>query len=816
MRYKEFLPDTPSPLRPDRDRDRTCAPPDQRSQPTVAVNGTSGEKVSDTKVDEGNRVNAFIVDDLELREFPLFKRAPDSFYNKIISCFTLVTYHPQCTIIKMGSVSKSMYWILKGTVSITSGDEDSIYNELGSGHFFGEIGMLFNRPRTANVVAKTKVLVGILNSRDFNNVLKAFPLMERQIRDEAQERLAMLDRIKHRKTPTLLPPILPSLSTNKSKTDNLDNSICIQHFLKSLPIFQNLAVDIIHKLALGVEPVTFNPYQYIFHEHDEGCDIYFIVSGQVEVLNGHHQVLAKFGDGSYFGEMSFLAFLDHHQHQKRSASIRTITTVELIVVRSQLLMDLCCEYPFLIDHMKRTSESRVTPLQSLVKPTDPQSYHFKAVSPSASEVSDIDDIFDTPKMPLSPCMTKSLVIPTLVPKRKRLNSPAVEHIPHTKRLKLQEIIGRKSSVLAYNSPLSESLLTTIFSYLDLVTLMKLRRVCRRWRQVLYMSPTLCTTLDLTPWSTLIDDHILISIVRFVGFRPQHIDISNCFHITDKGFSYMINEIGISGQIKSIKMKSLNAISSMAIMDLTVPSVGGYLEEIDLSNCKTVGDSVVQRLIGWSNGFEHIGCKKLTTLNLGYCKHLTDSVMYHLGDHCSDRLKSLDLTRCTTITDQGFEYWSLRYFPNLTSLCLRDCTFLTDKAVIAIANGVPNLANVNLSFCCSLTDMSLQILCILCQSLECVDMSFCGSAVSDSGLLAVSGNLKRLRHLTIKGCIRVTRAGIDSLLSSDLQLRYLDVSQCKNSDVYPGQIPAQKLNVNPVTKSAFVKAGSCDKVVEIVI
>lgn len=871
--------------------------------------------------------NSFIANNLELNNFPLFKKAPKSFYNKIISHLKLIQYHPSNFIIKKGAPSKSMYWILKGTVCITSPDGDSIYNELTSGQFFGEIGILFNRPRTANVVAKTKVLLGVLTSKDFNIVLKSFPLMERRIRDEAQERLAMLDKkskhIKEHNAKTdqksskryapvdtsqsfPLPLAQPSAPTgNSSSHDKVDATISIQQFIKNLPIFESLPPSIIHKLALGAEPLTYQPFNYLFYENDVGADIYFIVSGQVEVIKYDPQkkrdhIIAKLNNGNYFGEMSFLSYLSNKPMFTRSATVRSITNLELIVIRSQFLKKLCTQYPFIIDHMKYTSEVRnnenhyLTPgiphgvtrgsddsidLKNFKLDFTFRPLHSRSVSPSAkgmapgagagtsSSTNNTSDENVYPKSrsqnqsPVSNNTSNSSNTPavaptahgTIVNPRPKLLKRSIslnltpqstlpsstfspppsdfDYIPHNKRVRLNSVGRRRSSVLAINSHLSDKTLLKIFEYLDLPTLMKLRIICKRWRQLLSLCTNLFETLDLRPWNTSLDDKSLIDIVKFVGSRPNYIDISNCFHITDEGFSYMVNEIGISGKIKCLKMRSNWEISAMAIMDLTAPSVGKNLQEIDLSNCRKVRDNVLERLIGWNNpadkadlgydDYEHeydedIGCKNLTTIKVGYCKHLTDRIMHHISENCNERLTELDLTRCTTITDKGFEYWTYKFFPNLTTLSLKDCTFLTDKSIISLTNSVPNLKSLNLNFCCSLTDISVEVLSIGCQQLEVLDLSFCGSAVSDSSLLAISMNLNLLQRLTLKGCIRVTRAGIDSLLSSNSALNYLDVGQCKNSDFYPGAIPAQKLNVNPQTKSAFVTAGHSNKIIEIVI
>lgn len=499
--------------------------------------------------------NSFMTQNLDLTNFPLFKKAPKSFYNKIISHLKLLTYHPQSFIIKKGDESKSMYWILKGTVYITSSDGESIYNELNAGEFFGEIGILFNRPRTANVIAKTRVLVGVLTSKDFNVVLKYFPLMERRIRDEAQERLAMLDKkskqvvvaagnVTSTTTDTLppkrlvsandmVPKLVPSVP-HAMPRDKLDATISINQFIKNLPVFQNLPSNIIHRLCLGVEPLTFEPFQYIFYENDTGSDIYFIINGHVEViksgLKSADKPIARLSAGNYFGEMSFLTWLFDKPDFKRSASIRSITSVELVVIRSNLLKDLCKEYPFLIDHMRFTSEFRnhendnnEFKVSNALKSEDRHEFgnfdfkfdfkpfHSRSVSPVTSledkekdkmkEMKDTDKetkaklslqgpkpISIRPKRPLSKRSISLNLTPTLNPSvsinQFQPTMPDLEYIPVNKRLKISNSnLRRRSSILSHTSPLTDNILLRIFEFLDLKTLMKLRLINRRWRQL---------------------------------------------------------------------------------------------------------------------------------------------------------------------------------------------------------------------------------------------------------------------------------------------------------------------------------------------
>lgn len=891
----------------------------------------------------------------KLLTFPLFQDAPKAFHAKVAAKLKLVQYTPQEYIIKEGDPALSMYWILKGQVSVTSTDGESVYAELAQGAFFGEIGILFNRPRTATVVARLRVLLGVLTADSLNIVLRSYPLIERRIRDEAQERLAMQEKKNRAEIPILKPSNLPApnawpmhlvappmahlnplplsqlvhaseLSTALSTAtlaDNVDQTVSLQQFIKSVPILSNLPPHILHKLALGVEPMNYKPFEYIFRKNSLGSDIYFVIHGEVEVVdyvNNAEQVLARLKLGAYFGEMSFLESLHKDTAVERSASIRTVSSVELVVIRTDQLQAICAQYPFIVEEMRRTANERknlnnaatlhpppftfsgapreasstlllpisapdsnlslgnsisstngrvLAPQPTLFNPNwdfgaqpgGPAAIRAGA-SRSVSPVSSFDSEPRTSKTPLSKAMDENhrkrnamsdsvsplqqlptgpldMMVPPMNPVVPLLNTfqnfapgsrrQSFQYMPHNKRIKLANLAGRRrSSVLVSVGSIPDKILLKVFEYLTLPELMRLRIISHRWRQLLYVAPNLFERLDLTPWNTSVTDDALISITDFVGARPKYIDISNCFHLTDEGFSYMVNEIGMSGKIKVLKMKSIWEVSAMAIMDLTSPSVGRYLEEVDLSNCRKVKDNVVERLIGWVNEstrksfqlegilINEVGSKNLKILNLGYCKHLTDNIMYHISLNANERLESLDLTRCTTITDAGFQYWTYRTFPNLKKLSLKDCTFLSDKAIISIANAAPNLEILDLNFCCALLDIAIEVLCLGCQKLRELDLSFCGSAVSDSSLVAISLHLRNLSKLVVKGCVRVTRAGVDALLSGYSPLNYINISQCRNAHMYPGRIPAQTLQVNPATKSAFITAGPAAKIIEIVI
>ena len=367
--------------------------------------------------------------------------------------------------------------------------------------------------------------------------------------------------------------------------------------------------------------------------------------------------------------------------------------------------------------------------------------------------------------------------------------------------------------------------------------MRLRPVSTHWGRLLRESPSLLRYLDLSKYNRKINDASLInSICPFVGVRPRIIDISNCFHITDEGFAALANTCGAN--VKTWKMKSVWDITAQAVLEMA--NRAKLLEEVDLSNCRKVSDNLLARVVGWvvqgsPPNASHaraaqravgapapppqthppgtvFGCPKLRKLTLSYCKHVTDRSMAHMAYHAAGRLEDIDLTRCTSITDQGFQHWGQFQFDKLTKLCLADCTYLTDNAIICLANAAKGLKDLDLvslmriakplcpamsckifglgiiltvlsplqSFCCALSDTSTEVISLGFRKLTNLNLSFCGSAVSDSSLRSIGLHLAELRSLSVRGCVRVTGPGVNSIVNGCMEnLERFDVSQCRN-------------------------------------
>jgi len=154
-------------------------------------------------------------------------------------------------------------------------------------------------------------------------------------------------------------------------------------------------------------------------------------------------------------------------------------------------------------------------------------------------------------------------------------------------------------------------------------------------------------------------------------------------------------------------------------------------------------------------------------------------MAHLAGHASHRLRSLTLTRCTSITDAGFQTWAPARFPRLERLVLADCTYLSDAAVVAVVAAAKQLTHLDLSFCCALSDTATEVVALGLPRLRELRLAFCGSAVSDASLGSVALHLHGLERISVRGCVRVTGAGVEDVLAGCGRLSWMDVSQCKN-------------------------------------
>lgn len=765
-----------------------------------------------------------------LRSFPLFAFAPDTFLAAIGTFLRPQLFQPHEYILTEGDDAKAMYWLVRGSLRVTSRDGESTYAELKPGAFFGEIGILMDIPRTATIVAQLRSLVLKLNKEDLQKVLPGFPTVERAIREEATERLAILERLK--KERVVVPAnsglrkrsrdfierdvdmqdAVPQDDSNKrrkspspSLAEAAANSVLgnanstVRQILQELPLFAGLPPEILHFLGVNAQPCAFAPFTDIITQGTQGRDVFFLVRGEVEVVtetpgnktneatgrpSSVQRVRARLKVGQYFGEVTSLSLAP-----KRTATVRSINSVECLRITGQVLDELWRNWSSsLRQQVEQEAKRRLKEVEDsdIVLPdapsavdvlsalphedqwkksvptvtfssTEAESAIARDLSPVSAEPMDPDPFFSvdidssrtrsrrsslappttepimhdpTYRQPSPPTAGRPLPSSPLKPRSSVSSlSPASEsRRPVSRR---PSVFGRQSSRTG-RGPLPDSVLVRVFQNLRLPDLMRLRLVSPHWTRLLSTSPDIIHDLDLSRYNRRITDEVLKeSICPFVAGRPRHVNINNCFHVTDDGFASLVDCCGDG--VRTWKMRSVWDVTGQSILDLV--NRAKRLEDIDLSNCRKVGDNLLARIVGWivpqpppgqaapvlppvaptsrrpamKRGISNallaqaeqpapgtvIGAPGLKRLTLSYCKHVQDRSMAHIAAHAANRLESIDLTRCTSVTDQGFQHWGLYSFARLRKLVLADCTYLTDQAIVGIANAARGLRELDL-------------------------------------------------------------------------------------------------------------------------
>lgn len=100
-------------------------------------------------------------------------------------------------IVRAGEEGDAMYFIASGEAAVETGDEPVILTE---GDFFGEMSLVYDRPRSHTVTARTNCRLLVLDRGDFERLCHHHPEIRQHIRRVADERLNMGSRQPPRKT----------------------------------------------------------------------------------------------------------------------------------------------------------------------------------------------------------------------------------------------------------------------------------------------------------------------------------------------------------------------------------------------------------------------------------------------------------------------------------------------------------------------------------------------------------------------------------------------------------------------------------------
>lgn len=99
----------------------------------------------------------------------------ESQFEVLMSIAQIVTAEPNETIIQKGDYSNSLYFLLRGQLSVfvadDGTDEEQVLNEINAGEVFGVMSMLLTQPRSASVRSNAKpVLLAGIDFKHFSDI----------------------------------------------------------------------------------------------------------------------------------------------------------------------------------------------------------------------------------------------------------------------------------------------------------------------------------------------------------------------------------------------------------------------------------------------------------------------------------------------------------------------------------------------------------------------------------------------------------------------------------------------------------------------
>jgi CRP/FNR family cyclic AMP-dependent transcriptional regulator len=123
-----------------------------------------------------------------LKEVPLFSTFSEKQLKSVRKTAKEKKFQSEEAIVREGDASNTgFYLILDGQVEVKQ--DESTLSKLGSGQFFGEMAVLDENPRSADVVATTDTKCLLLTSWDFKALIKTYPDMATKVISELANRL---------------------------------------------------------------------------------------------------------------------------------------------------------------------------------------------------------------------------------------------------------------------------------------------------------------------------------------------------------------------------------------------------------------------------------------------------------------------------------------------------------------------------------------------------------------------------------------------------------------------------------------------------
>ncbi|KAI8618658.1 cyclic nucleotide-binding-like protein [Chytriomyces sp. MP71] len=296
-----------------------------------------------------------------LKKLDIFASASDKLLTKVASVMTRHVIPAGTTIVRLNDDSNSIYFIVSGTVQVVGGVDSTVHAELSSGFFFGEVGVLMNLKRTANVRAKSECHIFELQKAHLNGLLKDCPGLKSALYRASIERY---ESFKKRCGGHLVVavPTEETMFMVKSKRvtdeahqpDQFDVEVGSQSLAK-LSLFQGMDKSVLSELAMQMVRKTWSRNDQIITANETGnSSMYFLAAGTVDIYTEFGDLINSVsGPSAYFGEVALI------EHVPRTATVKCASVCSTYELRQQDFERVMEMHPNLAFQIKETCDARM-------------------------------------------------------------------------------------------------------------------------------------------------------------------------------------------------------------------------------------------------------------------------------------------------------------------------------------------------------------------------------------------------------------------------------------------------------------------------
>ncbi|MBU2493536.1 MAG: cyclic nucleotide-binding domain-containing protein [Bacteroidetes bacterium] len=122
--------------------------------------------------------------------------------------------------------------------------------------------------------------------------------------------------------------------------------------IEKIPLFKDADPNFIREISMHLKPVVLTPGDCVFSEGDTGKEMYFVVKGELEVLNKENKQLAVLKDGDFFGEIAIFA------NKPRTATVRSLTYCDLYSLNKSTFDYVISKYKEILSQIEKKAKFR--------------------------------------------------------------------------------------------------------------------------------------------------------------------------------------------------------------------------------------------------------------------------------------------------------------------------------------------------------------------------------------------------------------------------------------------------------------------------